>query len=108
MTDDTTDQSALEARVQELEDLLHLDYEKYLRPFNLTQQQGKLLALLMDAPVASAETIKLRIKMDTEAKVAVHRLRARLEPHSINVQAKRFHGFWLEPEDKAKVAAIIE
>lgn len=97
-----------DARIQELEDQLRLDHEKYMRPFDLTQQQAKLLALLMDVPVASAETIRTRVDMSTEAKVAVHRLRARLKPHGIEVEGRRFHGFWMEPAEKQKVKDNID
>jgi hypothetical protein len=105
MTDTTLDEK--DARIHELEEQLRLKHEIYLQPFGLTQQQGKLLALLMEVPVASAETIRLRVDMNTEAKVAVHRLRSRLKPHDIN-NAKRFHGFWLSPDDKAKVKVVVE
>lgn len=103
-----TDVDDKDARIMELEEQLRLDHEKYMRPFNLTQQQAKLLALLMDVPVASAETIRTRVDMSTEAKVAVHRLRARLEPYQIAIQGRRFHGFWLEPTEKQKVKDTID
>lgn len=103
-----TIEDAKDARIQELEELLQLDHEHYVRPFNLTQQQAKLMALLMDAPVATAETIHKRVGMDTEAKVVAHRLRQRLKPFGIKISAKRFVGFWLSDEDKAKVKEIID
>ncbi len=95
-----------DARIQELERLLHLKHEDYIKPFGLTQQQARLLALLMEVSVASADTIHKRVNMTTEAKVAVHRLRSRLKEHGIAISAKRFHGFWLEPEEKEKVKAV--
>lgn len=99
-----------DARIQELEELLqeqHLGYEHYIRPFGLTQQQAKLLALLMAVPVASGDIIQRRIKMHTEAKVAVHRLRNRLNEYGIQISAKRFYGFWLDSEEKAKIKEMM-
>lgn len=97
-----------DARIKELEDMLHLKHEPYLKLFGLTQQQAKLLALLMDVPVADADMIRKRVDMSTEAKVAVHRLRARLAAHDIEVKAKRFYGFWLEDNMKDKINALAE
>lgn len=83
------------------------NYENYIQPFELTQQQAKLLALLMEVQIASAETIHKRIDMATEAKVAIHRLRQRLKKFNINISAMRFRGFWIEPEDKDKVKQVM-
>lgn len=101
-----------DARIQELEDMLHdvqhVGYEHYIRPFKLTQQQAKLLALLMDVPVASADIIQRRIKMSTEAKVAIHRLRNRMNEYGVKISAKRFYGFWLDSEEKAKIRGMMQ
>ena len=100
-----------DARIQELEGLLldnkSVGYEHYIMPFGLTQQQAKLLALLMDVPVASADIIQRKIKMSTEAKVAVHRLRNRMKLHGIEIKAKRYYGFWLDSEEKAKIREMM-
>ncbi len=96
-----------DVRIHELEELLKVNNEKYIHPFGLTQQQSKLLALLMELSVVSGDIIHRRIRMTTEAKVAVHRLRARLDKHGIKIAARRYHGFWMEPEDKEKVKAIV-
>jgi len=82
-------------------------YENYIMPFKLTQQQAKLLALLMEVPVASAHVIQNRVKMSTEAKVAIHRLRNRMDEYGIKISAKRFYGFWLDPDQKAKVRELM-
>jgi hypothetical protein len=82
-------------------------HEHYIMPFGLTQQQAKLLALLMEVPVASADIIQRRVKMSTEAKVAIHRLRARMKLYDVEIKAKRFYGFWLEPDQKIKVKELM-
>lgn len=98
-----------DARIKELETLLeqkeHVGYEHYIRPFKLTQQQAKLLALLMDNPVASAHTIQRGIS--TEAKVAIHRLRQRMKEYDVRISAKRYYGFWLDEAEKAKVQKLM-
>lgn len=99
-----------DARIHELEGQLqaqHAGHEHYIMPFGLTQQQAKLLALLMEVPVASADIIQRRVKMSTEAKVAIHRLRARMKLYDVEIKAKRFYGFWLEPDQKTKVKEMM-
>lgn len=99
-----------DARIHELEGMLqdqHVGYEHYIMPFGLTQQQAKLLALLMEVPVASADIIQRRVKMSTEAKVAIHRLRARMKLYNVEIKAKRFYGFWLDMEEKAKIKEMM-
>ena len=85
----------------------HVGYEYYIMPFKLTQQQAKLLALLMDNPVCSADILQRRVKMSTEAKVAVHRLRQRMNEYGVTINAKRFYGFWLEPAEKTKIKGMM-
>jgi hypothetical protein len=82
-------------------------YEYYIMPFKLTQQQAKILALLMEMPVASADIIQRRVKMSTEAKVAVHRLRNRMKDYGVTINARRFYGFWLEADEKAKIKELM-
>jgi hypothetical protein len=99
-----------DARIHELEGMLKehpVGHEHYIMPFGLTQQQAKLLALLMEVPVASADIIQRRVKMSTEAKVAIHRLRARMKLYDVEIKAKRFYGFWLEPDQKIKVKELM-
>lgn len=100
-----------DARILELEGMLqeskHMGYEGYILPFGLTQQQARLLALLMDVPVATADIIKKNVKMSTEDKVAIHRLRKRLEKFGIVISAKRYYGFWLDADEKAKVNRVL-
>ena len=98
------------ARIDELEGRVKehpVGREDYIMPFCLTQQQAKLLALLMEVPVASADIIQRRVKMSTEAKVAIHRLRARMKLYDVEIKAKRFYGFWLEPDQKIKVKELM-
>lgn len=108
MTSDADTLEEKDARIQELEEQLRLNHEDYMLPFKLTQQQAKLLALLMEVPIASAETIRLRVDMSTEAKVAVHRLRARMLPYEVTIHGRRFHGFWMDEENKRKVKELVD
>lgn len=102
-----TDQTK-DAYIKELEGKLQdHGHEQYIMPFQLTQQQAKLLALLMEHPVCSAHTLQTRVKMSTEAKVAVHRLRKQMDKHGVKINAKRFYGFWLDDEAKTKVRELM-
>jgi hypothetical protein len=104
----TTTEQTKDAYIKELEGQLQVHgHEQYIMPFKLTQQQAKLLALLMEVPVASADVLSRKVKMSTEAKVAIHRLRKRMDEYGITVSAKRFYGFWLEPDQKAKVRELM-
>jgi hypothetical protein len=84
-----------------------IGHESYILPFKLTQQQAKILCLLMEVPVADAHAISRRTGMSTEAKVAVHRLRNRMKEYGVTISAKRYYGFWLEPDQKAKVKELM-
>lgn len=90
-----------------MSEVVETDHENYIQPFELTQQQAKLLALLMEVQVASADTIHKRVGMATEAKVAIHRLRQRLKKFDVNISAMRFRGFWITAEDKEKVKSVM-
>jgi hypothetical protein len=104
----TATEQSKDAYIKELEGQLQIHgHEQYIMPFKLTQQQAKLLALLMEVPVASADVLSRKVKMSTEAKVAVHRLRKRMDEYGVKVSAKRFYGFWLEPDQKAKVRELM-
>lgn len=102
-----SDMNELEARIRELEDALTLNHARYVKPFKLTQMQARILALLMVEPVVSSLALQQRVGMNTEAKVAINRLRQKLAPYEVEIKSKRFHGFWIEPEDKEKVEALL-
>ncbi len=108
MTTATVDDK--DARIHELENQLqakNAGHENYIMPFGLTQQQAKLLAVLMEVPVADNHMLQQRAKMGTEAKVAIHRLRARMKLYDVEIKAKRYYGFWLDPDQKAKVKELM-
>ena len=103
----TATELAKDARIQELEGLLKPGHEQYIMPFGLTQQQAKLLAVLMEVQVADNHLLQSRAKMGTEAKVAVHRLRARMKTYGVTISGKRYRGFWLDDEQKALVRSLM-
>ena len=65
--------------------------------YNLTPLLGKLFLLLVSRPIVTPGMIEKEFKIFSDAGVAVHRLRARLEGSGITVEMHRGVGYFLEP-----------
>jgi hypothetical protein len=65
------------------------------------------LGLLLALPIVTPEMIRQRLEIAPDAKVAIHRLRKHIEPWKIEIGSRRNVGYWLEPEDKAKIKALV-
>lgn len=63
----------------------------------LSPVSAQLLNQLLDQQVVTAGD------NEDAHRVAMHRLRANLEPHGITIQSRRTLGYWLADGDKAKI-----
>lgn len=102
----TADLAEANTRIVELEGVLGLSNDNLGVAFRLSTTLNKLLGCLLATPNVTPDTIVARLKIATDAKVAVHRLREVLKPYGITIQSRRGLGYWLEPEDKEKIWAI--
>ena len=102
-----TEVEALRERVRMLEASLGLPEDTLPNRFALPPALQKILGLLMSLPTVTAEMIEERLGIATPAKVAVFRLRRKLKPYGIEIQSKYAVGYWLDPDTKEKVSALI-
>lgn len=75
--------------------------------YDLTPLLARILHLLAENTAVSSAMIETEHRLTKDAPVAMHRLRRRLEQGGINVQFRRGVGYWLDPEDRKKVAAAM-
>lgn len=98
----------LRKRVGDLEGTLGISSPRYAVPLNLTPMQDKIMGLLMTQDVVSGEVFQNKLGITTDSRVAMYYLRERLAKHGIEVQSRRKVGYWLTPEAKERVRAILE
>lgn len=97
----------LEARVLDLQKVLHQNDGVLAATFRLPPQLSNLLGLLLALPSVDSDTVHQRLEVSYDAKVAKHRLKKALEPWGIEIHGKRGIGYWLSDEDKAKIKGLI-
>ena len=95
----------LKEKIRVLEDTLNQNDAMYNIAFNLPGKLGKILGLLMATTYVDADTIEARLGIATPAKVALLRLRRKLEPFGIEIKTQYALGYWIAPEHKEKIKA---
>jgi len=95
----------LEAALDNLERLLA--HEQRNNVFRLPGSLARLLALLLSAPVVDAELVNSALKLKSDAKITVQRLRAHLAPYGVVVRSARSAGYFLEDAMKQRVRDFI-
>src|SRR6185312_5258074 len=101
------DAHALRERIRDLEAALGQNDAGIANTFRLTPTMTNLLGLLLALPTVNAEIIGQRLGIDSDAKVAIHRLRQELKPWDVAIQSKRMLGYWLDPGTKQRVKAML-
>lgn len=107
MTSESDDPEFLKSRIRDLEAVLG-QRSDLASKLHLPHGLGRLLGLLMAVPYASTETIRHRLGISSDPKVAIHRLRRLLKPRDIEVRSRRTHGYWLPDEAKQKIRGLLE
>lgn len=75
----------------------------------LTLQETKLMLLLMQVELVTANLVNERLGIPTaDVRIAIHRLRNMLHPHNITIQSKRLFGYWLTDDTKARVRQLTQ
>jgi hypothetical protein len=97
----------LRAKIRDMEKALGIKDQDVLLTFKLNPSLNSIFGLLLHQKLVTAEMIEQRLRLATEAKVAVHRLRQALKPWSIEVESRRNIGYWLSPETKARIRELI-
>lgn len=105
--------AAYKAYAREIPKPLTDDYAAFRRVFGVAGAPTRLLEALMAKPgalvsVEAAGRIAsgLRETTGNVARVQICRLRAALRPHGISVRTMWGAGYWIDPEDAAKVREL--
>src|SRR5690349_13239035 len=96
----------LRARIRDLEIALGQSDQNLAVTFRLTPVLNNLFGLLLALPNVTAEMVRQRLEIATDAKVAMHRLREHLKPWGIEIKSRRNLGYWLEDEEKVRVRQL--
>jgi Rad3-related DNA helicase len=71
--------------------------------YDLPLTLAKLLDLLARTQVVTVQMIEDERRITKDAKVAIHRLRRRMEASGIEIKSRRDFGYWLEKEHREQV-----
>jgi len=91
----------LRSRVKNLEELLGKD-DECLTVFRLPPAMNELLRLLIATSTVTPAMMR-RLKIVTESKVTIMRLRKHLRGWDIKINCSRKTGYWISDEDKERV-----
>jgi ribosomal protein L35 len=76
--------------------------------YDLTSLLARILHLLAKNTAVSSAMIETDHQLTKDSPVAIHRLRRRMMVHKIDVHFRRGVGYWLDPEDRKKVAIAMK
>ena len=68
--------------------------------YRLSPTLAKLLLLLLTNKFVTARMVESEHRLSTDAKIAIHRLRRRLDGLSVEIQSQRSLGYWLDEPTK--------
>lgn len=66
--------------------------------FEISRSLAKILVLLAENDLVTAKMIETDHSITKDAKVAIHRLRRRMEKTGFDIRSQRGFGYWLEPQ----------
>jgi hypothetical protein len=111
----TSELVALKLRVKELEACLGLNDRNLGSFFKLSASMTNLLGLMLSVPNVTPEMIQTRLRIASESKVAIRRLRVGLdkwaaenEQQPFIIHAKRQMGYWFDEETKKRIRAVTQ
>lgn len=76
--------------------------------YDLPPSLAKILVLLVENQVVTARMIELDQRLTKDAKVAIHRLRRRLEASEVDIKSRRDVGYWLEAPSREIVRGVMK
>lgn len=68
--------------------------------YRLSPTLAKLLLLLLENKFVTARMVEAEHRLTTDAKIAMHRLRRRLDGLDVTIQSQRSLGYWLDEPTK--------
>ena len=76
--------------------------------YDLPTLLAKILLLMIEHRLVTATMIEAEYDLTRNGKVAIARLRKRLEGHSIDINSRRELGYWISPEKREELAAALK
>jgi hypothetical protein len=76
--------------------------------YDLPPSLAKILVLLVNNEVVTARMIELDERLTKDAKVAVHRLRRRLEASPFTVNSRRDVGYWIDDAAREILRGVMK
>ena len=76
--------------------------------YDLSPSLAKILLLLVQNKVVTARMIEVDHRLTKDAKVALHRLRRRLEGLDIEIRSRRDVGYWLDDSVRQSVSETVK
>lgn len=68
--------------------------------FEISRSLAKILVLLAENELVTAQMIETEHRITKDAKVAIHRLRRRMDGTGFEIRSQRGFGYWLEPQQR--------
>lgn len=97
----------LKARIRELEMAVGIANDYQSNIFRLPTSLRRLLGMLMASEFVTPDMINGDLEIQSDAKVAIHRLRRLLKPWNIEINSRRFVGYWIDEETKERVKDLV-
>lgn len=76
--------------------------------YDLPPSLAKILVMLVDNEVVTARMIELDERLTKDAKVAIHRLRRRLEASAVEIKSRRDVGYWIEDTSRDALRGVMK
>lgn len=76
--------------------------------YDLPPSLAKILVLLSDNEVVTARMIELDERLTKDAKVAIHRLRRRLETSPVTIHSRRDVGYWIDDTAREALHGVMK
>lgn len=74
----------------------------------VSKSHAHILVYLYEEKYVTCRGIENERKITKDAKVAIHRLRRRLEGTGIEIRSQREVGYWLDPSSKEKLKELAD
>ena len=99
--------ATLQGRIKDLEAALGQKDHRLVLAFDLPPKLSDLLGLLLNSPVVSSLTIRQRLEIASDAKVAIYRLRKTMAKFDVAIHWRRGYGYWLDEATKQRITEKV-
>lgn len=76
--------------------------------FKLSPAQAGVVSCLTRGVTATTDQLQRYVGDKTPIKVAVSRARSKMLDHGIEIMSRMHVGYWIEPEQQARIEALME